>query len=92
MLKEFQDSQGEAWRVWDVNPVLHARAGSRKLASKAPDAWLCFESAHQRRRLTPIPSAWEFAGVQELETLMNAAAVVPQRRGEARTPPASPKP
>lgn len=61
MLREFTDDDGVAWRVWDVNPSLHERMTPRpsRFRIKVPESWLCFESARERRRLTPIPERWE---------------------------------
>jgi hypothetical protein len=56
MLREFQDTDGITWRVWDVHPVLHAQT---RTPSLVPPGWLCFESSRGRRRLSPIPTAWE---------------------------------
>ena len=65
MLREFKDSKGVDWLVWDVYPSARptesslmdpgAALPSRELAG----GWLCFESASEKRRVTPVPRAWE---------------------------------
>jgi hypothetical protein len=79
MLREFQDQGGRHWRVWDVNPMLHARKSTARPAArlKVPEAWLCFEAGDERRRLSPIPPDWETADVRTLEQLWRSAEVVP---------------
>lgn len=57
--REFVDDEGVFWRVWDTMPV-----GAVTLRSVSPayaNGWLTFESAAERRRLAPIPPAWEQA-------------------------------
>jgi hypothetical protein len=43
--------------------------------------WLCFENDVDKRRLTPVPTGWEEAPVEELEGLLSRARSV-QRRPE----------
>jgi hypothetical protein len=38
--------------------------------------WLCFESVNEKRRLTPIPAAWQLLDDDELASLLTAATVV----------------
>jgi hypothetical protein len=49
--------------------------------------WLVFESAEERRRITPIPRAWEAATDAELEGLCRAATVATTRRPSGGPPP-----
>jgi len=66
--REFQDSGGLTWAVWETYPsrpdVVNAdwRAG-----------WLTFRSGTQRRRLAPIPKGWEEATPNRLELMCKAA-------------------
>lgn len=79
MLREFMDPDGRQWRVWDVNPTLHARESPARPGHSiaVPDGWLCFESDDERRRLSPIPPAWETVDLPALEELRRSAQVVP---------------
>jgi hypothetical protein len=47
------------------------------LTSGLRDGWLCFDSADDRRRLTPIPPDWEYCGHRTLEDYCRSA--VPAR-------------
>jgi hypothetical protein len=70
LLREFTDTSGVHWRVWDVNPTLHARPSSSmtKLGFRnVPAGWLCFESAGKRRRLSPVPENWTAVDDNALE-------------------------
>jgi hypothetical protein len=98
--RRFTDSQGTAWRVWDVipDPVDRRRAlrrvqvmkihhpERRVLPTRRVDLrrarlyfpptetpWLTFESAYERRRLTPIPDRWWLENDRGLERLCAAA-------------------
>lgn len=42
---------------------------SRLYFPPAEKSWLCFESAEQRRRLSPVPPDWMTRSEAELETL-----------------------
>lgn len=39
-------------------------------------SWLCFESRAERRRVSPVPSAWEGMAEDELEDLMGQSEVL----------------
>lgn len=42
-------------------------------------AWLCFESATERRRLQPVPENWHLRTDAELSELRDRARVAPRR-------------
>jgi hypothetical protein len=67
-----------------------AQSLSRSSLKETPFAngWLCFESGHEKRRLAPIPTGWEFRNVGMLEELCRKATLVPARR-QRRTPGAA---
>jgi hypothetical protein len=84
-LREFLDDSGTRWEVWEVKPPLierrvlaHApvdidrRATPRKRPPVADDlrfGWLVFQNDAVKRRLAPVPQAWEGlddAGLREL--------------------------
>jgi len=75
--REFLDSDGVGWTVWDTYP-------SRPVGMEAKwqDGWLTFQAGATRRRLAPIPNNWEEAPVSRLELMCRAAE--PSRRD---TPP-----
>ena len=95
MLRGFTDSSGVDWRVWEVFPSagINAKgAGSHSRSSLKDTAfangWLCFESASEKRRLTPIPSGWEMREGKLLEQLRDEATLVPIRRRTTPVPAA----
>ena len=73
-------------------PVLeHRRGVERRHVERKPvprvtmpeglsQGWLTFESAAERRRLSPIPSGWETATEAQLAALCARASTVPTRR------------
>ena len=78
MLREFTDTLGVTWRVWDVNPVVHNRDSKalRRAFLTVPDGWLCFESEKGRRRLAPIPADWDVTDTLNLEYYCSRAEEV----------------
>lgn len=59
----------------------HDRRGTTPFVSPAlSNGWLCFESESAKRRLAPLPAAWEDASDAELTTLWERAEPVPQRK------------
>jgi hypothetical protein len=46
---------------------------SAAVASEYSRGWLCFESEGEKRRLAPVPPAWDDAGPDRLATWLQAA-------------------
>jgi hypothetical protein len=80
MLREFTDDDGITWRVWDVNPSLHEHLSPSTQKISVPAGWLCFESTRERRRLAPIPDAWENIDATALKRMCAEAEPVKQAR------------
>lgn len=80
--REFTDSQGTVWRVWDVTPThLHPVTRGGEYMEPWAGGWLTFESAGEKRRLVaPYPSRWHEYGLAELELMLKAAEPVGARR------------
>jgi hypothetical protein len=55
-------------------------AGRVKIASGLSRGWLAFESAHDKRRLAPVPAGWEELSDAELEALLRKATQAPATR------------
>ena len=73
-VRDFQDSQHTLWRVWETR--------SNGPGAPGETSWLTFESGGQRRRLRPVPLAWERAPETKLEQMCRIAEPVlagPQR-------------
>lgn len=80
--REFTDSKGIVWRVWDVTPMhLHPVTRAEEYMEPWAGGWLAFESPSEKRRLVaPYPSRWTEFDITQLETLCNAAEVVAPKR------------
>jgi hypothetical protein len=81
-LRNFTDSAGTVWRVWNTTP----QPGAVYEASHKT-GWLTFESAAVRKRLAPIPPGWEEASAERLELMCRAAEVVRRARGSSPLTP-----
>ena len=81
-VREFTDSRGVEWRVWDVTPAhLHPITLGEDYMADFQDGWLAFEAGPEKRRLeAPYPKNWMTAPLGELEELCRRASVVIRRR------------
>lgn len=75
-VRSFQDPEGREWSVWDVMP---SRTSELFLPATMADGWLCFEAAHEKRRLHPVSAAWEGLDEAALWALCQSAAPVKPR-------------
>jgi len=66
--REFKDSAGTAWVVWDTHP-----ARAETLEPDWRDGWLTFQADGTRRRLAPVPKGWTEATPERLELMCKAA-------------------
>ena len=71
--REYVDSKGTPWKVWNTAPVPGA-----VFSSVMRDGWLTFECDGERRRLAPVPAHWDTFSVQELERLCRSAKEAPR--------------
>lgn len=83
-VREFTDSSGVEWRVWDVtSEQLHPVTRMEDLLELA-HGWLAFESATEKRRLpSPYPREWVDLPLPDLETLCRRAPQVVRRNGRS---------
>lgn len=86
-VREFTDSKGTEWRVWDVKPEhMHPATRSEDFMSTLQDGWLAFESATDKRRLAaPYPTDWTSYRIPELEALCAQAKSVTRRIQQSDT-------
>lgn len=79
-VREFTDSEGIEWRVWDVTAdQLHPVTRLEDLLELA-SGWLAFESETEKRRLpAPFPPDWATMPLPELEELCRRAPPVRRR-------------
>jgi hypothetical protein len=70
--REFIDSVGVVWKVWNTVPLAGAVLGG-----EMQNGWLTFESmACSLRRLAPVPDDWQLLSAEKLEALCTTAAEV----------------
>jgi hypothetical protein len=92
--REFNDASGVRWKVYRVEPQLVSPALERlretltSTQRERRQPWLLFESNYERRRLAPVPGAWDGNCTDaELEGLCSTAEPIPPapaRREEDR--------
>lgn len=80
--REFTDSDGVVWRVWDVTPAhLHPATRAEEFMEPYVGGWLAFESPFEKRRLAaPYPARWADYDLAQLQMLCRAAMPVGRRR------------
>ena len=80
--REFTDSTGVVWRVWDVTTEqLHPITRGEDFMADMQDGWLAFESPMEKRRMAaPYPTDWTELPIPELEALCRRAPLVPTRK------------
>ena len=78
-LRNFTDSQGSTWRVWNVVPQYATGRDEEQMTPGLQGGWLCFENSGEKRRLSPIPADWENAGNEALERYLALAWAVQLR-------------
>ena len=66
-LRDFEDSHGERWHVWETTPVRVDGLGDFQ------DGWLTFDNGTERRRLAPVPDGWGELPDSRLELLLRLA-------------------
>ena len=96
-LRSFADPEGTPWDVWEVTsyavraPESHARRTDDAQGNLVPvpgAGWLCFQSAGEKRRLTPIPARWAELPPSALAELLRSADPVQRARGrKPHSPP-----
>jgi hypothetical protein len=80
-IREFRDSKGQEWRVWAVTPGMASQTSQRHLG-ELRNGWLAFEAltGTGRRRLVAFPQDWMDGTDEQLEELLDRAAVAPVRK------------
>jgi hypothetical protein len=66
--REFQDSGGRTWTVWETYP-----SRPEVVDPTWREGWLTFRTGANRRRLAPIPKGWAEAAPARLELMCKAA-------------------
>ena len=80
-VREFTDSRGVEWRVWNVTPAsMHPVTRGEDYMDNLQDGWLVFESGREKRRLeSPYPAEWMRFQLHDLEELCRRASLVVRR-------------
>jgi len=76
-MRQLRDEAGVEWMVYAVNPVgANEWRSIESLPQSYRSGWLCFESATEKRRLTPLPPEWENLPLEQLAGLLGTAILV----------------
>jgi len=80
--RRFVDADEGRWTVWEV----HYRASVHgvRVWPELAGGWLAFQCRAERRRLWPVPDAWETLSAAELERLCRLADVAPHGQSSGR--------
>jgi hypothetical protein len=78
----FVDASGVQWDACAIHPS--SPVGRVQLPEPYRSGWLYFESATQKRRLSPIPDAWRTESDDTLRALCERADLVPERASSGR--------
>jgi hypothetical protein len=73
----FEDASGTRWDAYAIHPS--ASSGRVRLPEPYRNGWLAFESAAEKRRLSPIPEGWQSLPDDALRALCGRAEIVPRR-------------
>jgi hypothetical protein len=86
-VREFRDAAGHEWRVWDVKPdaIWPQTRAEEFLAGCFRGGWLVFETVDGawKRRLCPLPYAWDQRTDDDLVALLDRAEIL-RPRGQQR--------
>ena len=74
-VRDFTDSEGRAWRVWDTFPQM-----GQLLRPGFANGWLTFESDLGRYRLASVMRGWENFSSAKLEALCRSARAGQEKR------------
>lgn len=77
-MKNFRDSAGTEWTVFEVRRAVSAKGDWSYLPSGYSDGWLCFESATAKRRLVRYPERWREFNDEQLAQLLSQAQPAPR--------------
>jgi hypothetical protein len=81
-VRTINDEGRVQWHVYDVTlPSRMGRPNQPQINNdtggfRVPESWLCFESANEKRRLSPIPEGWEGTSNEEMLRLLSLAIKV----------------
>ncbi len=91
-MRTLTDSTGVEWTVIEVKGTSLGSARWHYLPQGFGGGWLCFESRHAKRRLTPVPDHWGALTDEKLEALLWQALPVEKNRSARTILPDAPNP
>lgn len=74
-MRTFRDAAGTEWTVFEVRRG-NDESNWAYLPRGFRSGWLCFESDHGKRRLSPVPDGWKSLDTPELEVMLRRATPV----------------
>ena len=86
-MRTITDAAGVEWTVFEVRRDLQTTDQWSYLPEEFGDGWLCFESQYSKRRLTPVPAAWQDSGQEDLVKMLLQAAPVRRTQTNAQDRP-----
>jgi hypothetical protein len=75
-MRNFTDSAGNEWTVFEVKRQADEEDNWAYLPRGFRAGWLCFESEAGKRRLSPVPDGWKVLNPPDLERMLRRAAPV----------------
>lgn len=75
-MREIRDAAGVDWVVYEVQRKEGSPSAGPDLPEALRNGWLCFESATEKRRLTPTPAGWQILPEERLGELLADAVLV----------------
>lgn len=78
-MRQFRDESGIEWKVSLTPRGSDAVSKEHYLPEAYRGGWLVFESAHEKRRLAPVPANWEQMPEADLAALCSKASTQPAR-------------
>ena len=85
-MRQFRDAAGVEWNVYQTERNASAERRDHLLPAEYRHGWLLFESAREKRRLAPVPPAWNDLSDDALASLCASAQVQTRRGRDADNP------
>lgn len=70
---------GARWTVWEVHPCSPENRGGVTVREALTDGWLAAQASGHKRRISPIPAAWQSWTDERLADEVRAATRVEAR-------------
>ena len=77
-MRELKDEDGETWLVYEVQRA--SSASDVVVPEPLREGWLCFESGTHKKRVAPIPPAWDEVSDEGLLQFARGVPASPKRK------------